>query len=93
MLLFSFSSCTATFPLIFVAALKRPSPASRLARNNADWHRLLEICALTETLILDEDGVYDPASFNDRLLLGLKGAMSEAEPTHPQSQAARWNPQ
>lgn len=52
---------------------------SRLARNNADWHRLLEICALSDTLILDEDGVYDPASFNDRLLLGLKGAMSEAE--------------
>src|SRR3972149_1993354 len=52
---------------------------SRLARNNADWHRLLEICALTQTLILDEDGIYDPASFNDRLLLGLKGAMSEAE--------------
>jgi DNA invertase Pin-like site-specific DNA recombinase len=45
---------------------------SRLARNNADWHRLLEICALADTLILDEDGVYDPASFNDRLLLGLK---------------------
>ena len=44
---------------------------SRLARNNTDWHRLLEICALTETLILDEDGVYDPAAFNDRLLLGL----------------------
>ncbi|NNC10265.1 recombinase family protein, partial [Corallococcus exiguus] len=52
---------------------------SRLARNNADWHRLLEICALADTLILDEDGVYDPAHFNDRLLLGLKGAMSEAE--------------
>ncbi|MBC8423118.1 recombinase family protein [bacterium] len=52
---------------------------SRLARNNADWHRLLEICALTDTLILDEDGVYDPAHFNDRLLLGLKGTMSEAE--------------
>jgi len=52
---------------------------SRLARNNADWHRLLEICALTETLILDEDGVYDPTHFNDRLLLGLKGTMSEAE--------------
>jgi hypothetical protein len=44
-----------------------------------DWHRLLEICALTETLILDEDGLYDPAHFNDRLLLGLKGTMSEAE--------------
>lgn len=52
---------------------------SRLARNNIDWHRLLEICALTNTLILDEDGVYDPGHFNDRLLLGLKGAMSEAE--------------
>ena len=52
---------------------------SRLARNNADWHRLLEICALANTLILDEDGVYDPANFNDRLLLGLKGTMSEAE--------------
>jgi DNA invertase Pin-like site-specific DNA recombinase len=52
---------------------------SRLARNSADWHRLLEICALTSTLILDEDGIYDPAHFNDRLLLGLKGTMSEAE--------------
>lgn len=52
---------------------------SRLARNNADWHRLLEICALSDTLILDEDGVYDPSAFNDRLLLGLKGTMSEAE--------------
>ena len=50
-----------------------------MASNNADWHRLLEICALADTLILDEDGVYDPASFNDRLLLGLKGTMSEAE--------------
>jgi DNA invertase Pin-like site-specific DNA recombinase len=44
---------------------------SRLARNNADWHRLLEICALADTLILDEDGLYDPSHFNDRLLLGL----------------------
>ena len=52
---------------------------SRLARNNADWHRLLEICALADTLILDEDGVYDQTGFNDRLLLGLKGTMSEAE--------------
>ena len=56
---------------------------SRLARNSADWHRLPELCALTSTLtstlILDEDGVCDPASFNDRLLLGLKGTMSEAE--------------
>src|SRR5919109_1518508 len=52
---------------------------SRLARNNADWHRLLEISALSGTLICDEDGLYDPADFNDRLLLGLKGTMSEAE--------------
>jgi DNA invertase Pin-like site-specific DNA recombinase len=52
---------------------------SRLARNNADWHRLLEISALAGTLICDEDGLYDPADFNDRLLLGLKGTMSEAE--------------
>jgi DNA invertase Pin-like site-specific DNA recombinase len=52
---------------------------SRLARNNADWHRLLELAAMTRTLIVDEDGVYDPAHFNDRLLLGLKGTMSEAE--------------
>ena len=52
---------------------------SRLARNSADWHRLLEICALANTLILDEDGIYDPSHFNDRLLLGLKGTMSEAE--------------
>jgi DNA invertase Pin-like site-specific DNA recombinase len=44
---------------------------SRLARNSTDWHRLLEICALAGTLILDEDGIYDPAHFNDRLLLGL----------------------
>jgi DNA invertase Pin-like site-specific DNA recombinase len=45
---------------------------SRLARNSSDWHRLLEICALTGTLILDEDGIYDPCHFNDRLLLGMK---------------------
>ena len=52
---------------------------SRLARNNADWYRLLELCGLTDTLIGDSDGVYHPALFNDRLLLGLKGTMSEAE--------------
>lgn len=52
---------------------------SRLARRSSDWHRLLEICALTNTLILDEDGIYNPSHFNDRLLLGLKGTMSEAE--------------
>lgn len=52
---------------------------SRLARNSVDWQQLLQLCAYTDTLILDEEGVYDPASFNDRLLLGLKGTMSEAE--------------
>lgn len=53
--------------------------AARLARNNTQWHRLLEICAITDTLILDEEAVYDPGYFNDRLLLGLKGTVSEAE--------------
>src|ERR1700741_785565 len=52
---------------------------SRLARNNADWYRLLDLCGVTDTLIGDADGVYHPAMFNDRLLLGLKGTMSEAE--------------
>ena len=52
---------------------------SRLARNNADWYRLLDLCGLTDTLIGDADGIYHPAMFNDRLVLGLKGTMSEAE--------------
>jgi DNA invertase Pin-like site-specific DNA recombinase len=52
---------------------------SRLARNNADWYRLIELCGVTDTLIGDSDGLYHPALFNDRLLLGLKGTMSEAE--------------
>lgn len=52
---------------------------SRLARNNRDWYQLLDLCSLAGTLIADTDGVYDPSSFNDRLLLGLKGTMSEAE--------------
>src|ERR1700694_5212387 len=52
---------------------------SRLARNNADWYRLLELCGITDTLIGDNDGVYHPVLFNDRLLHGLKGTMSEAE--------------
>jgi DNA invertase Pin-like site-specific DNA recombinase len=52
---------------------------SRLARSNLDWHRLLELCALTSTLVIDEDGCYDPADFNDGLLLGLKGTMAQAE--------------
>lgn len=53
--------------------------ASRLARSNADWHRLIEICGITRTLIIDEDGCYDPSDFNDGLLLGLKGTMAQAE--------------
>ena len=52
---------------------------SRLARNNADWYQLLDLCAITNTLIADSDGVYHPGDFNDRLVLGLKGTMSEAE--------------
>jgi DNA invertase Pin-like site-specific DNA recombinase len=52
---------------------------SRLARSNKDWHQLLEVCAIFKTLLADQDGIYDPTDFNDRLLLGLKGAMSEAE--------------
>lgn len=53
--------------------------ASRLARNNRDWHHLLDLCALTSTLLIDHDGIYDPHQLNDRLLLGLKGTMSEFE--------------
>ena len=53
--------------------------ASRLSRSDLDWHRLLELCALTQTLVIDEDGCYDPADFNDGLLLGLKGTMAKAE--------------
>lgn len=52
---------------------------SRLARSNVDWHRLLELCAFTGTLVIDADGVDDPADFNDGLLLGLKGTMAQAE--------------
>ena len=52
---------------------------SRLARSNVDWHRLLELCALTHTLVIDADGCYDPADFNDGLLLGIKGTMAQAE--------------
>jgi DNA invertase Pin-like site-specific DNA recombinase len=53
--------------------------ASRLARKSSEWHRLIELCGMTATLLADEDGFYDPADFNDRLVLGLKGTMSEAE--------------
>lgn len=52
---------------------------SRLARSCSDWYQLLEICALTHTLVIDEEGIYDPGAYNDRLLLGFKGTMSEAE--------------
>src|SRR6476661_4624303 len=52
---------------------------SRLARNNADWYRLLDLAGMTDTLIADTDGVYHPGLFNDRMLLGMKGTMSEAE--------------
>ncbi|HEX5254883.1 MAG TPA: hypothetical protein VFW69_13615, partial [Mycobacterium sp.] len=51
---------------------------SRLARNNADWYRLLDLAGMTDTLIADADGVYHPGLFNNRLLLGMKGTMSEA---------------
>jgi hypothetical protein len=57
------------------AALRGISP---YAEQNADWHRLLEICGLSGTLICDEDGLYDPTDFNDRMLLGMKGQLSEA---------------
>jgi DNA invertase Pin-like site-specific DNA recombinase len=53
--------------------------ASRLARNNRDWHHLVDLCAVAESLVIDHDGVYDPRLLNDRLLLGLKGTMSEFE--------------
>jgi DNA invertase Pin-like site-specific DNA recombinase len=53
--------------------------ASRLARSNQDWHRLLELCAITGTIVIDEDGVYDPADFNDGLVLGMKGTFAQAE--------------
>jgi DNA invertase Pin-like site-specific DNA recombinase len=53
--------------------------ASRLARNNHDWHHLIDLCAMAATLVIDHDGVYDPRLLNDRLLLGLKGTMSEFE--------------
>ncbi len=50
--------------------------ASRLARNNRDWHHLIDLCVLTDTIVIDAEGVYDPRSLNDRMLLGLKGTMS-----------------
>ena len=53
--------------------------SSRLARSNKDWHRLLELCAITKTLVFDGDGCYDPADFNDSLVLGMKGTFAQAE--------------
>ena len=53
--------------------------ASRLARNNHDWHHLIDLCGMTDTVLVDDDGIYDPRLINDRLLLGLKGTMSEFE--------------
>lgn len=67
------SVCAATVGAVFCIE------ASRLARNGRDWHHLLDLCALTGTLIIDPDGVYEPRQTNDRLLLGLKGTMSEYE--------------
>jgi DNA invertase Pin-like site-specific DNA recombinase len=60
--------------------------ASRLARNGRDWHHLIELCGLVRTVVIDPDGIYDPAVLNDRLLLGLKGTMSEFELNLPFSE-------
>jgi DNA invertase Pin-like site-specific DNA recombinase len=67
--------------------------ASRLARNGSDWHRLIELCGLAGTLIADEGAVYDPRDPNDRLLLGVKGTLSEAElfTLRLRLHAGRWN--
>ena len=62
------------------AALVMGLEVSRLARNSADWHRLIELCSLASALILDEDGIYDPANFNDRLLLGLNRPDTQSTP-------------
>jgi DNA invertase Pin-like site-specific DNA recombinase len=69
--------CSPRFVKVASALCCRWKP--RLARNGRDWHTLLEFCGLVGTIIVDEDGVYDPASPNDRLLLGMKGTMSEME--------------
>ena len=63
--------------------------ASRLARSNQDWHRLLELCAITGTLVIDEDGCYDPADFNDGLVLGMKGTFAQAAAHHPRAPPRR----
>ena len=66
---------------------------SRLARNNADWYRLLDLAGMTDTLIADADGVYHPALFNDRLVLGMKGTMSEMRAAYPAGPAGRRDPE
>ena len=66
---------------------------SRLARNNADWYRLLDLAGMTDTLIADADGVYHPGLFNDRLLLGMKGTMSGGRTAHPAGPPGRRPPQ
>ena len=63
--------------------------ASRLARNNRDWHHLIDLCVLTQTVVVDDDGVYDPRLLNDRLLLGLKGTRRRTEPRHTTAAARR----
>jgi DNA invertase Pin-like site-specific DNA recombinase len=73
-----FTSLTAEVALAHVGIVLGLE-VSRLARNNADWYRLLDLCGLTNTLIGDGDGIYHPALFNDRLVFDLKGTMSEAE--------------
>ena len=61
--------------------------ASRLARNDLDWSRLVDFCALSNVLLVDHDGVYDPSATNDRVLLGLKGIMSQFETSTPRMRA------
>jgi DNA invertase Pin-like site-specific DNA recombinase len=73
-----FARLTAEVALGHVGLVLGPE-VSRLARNNADWYRLIDLCGLSDTLIGDADGLYHPGLFNDRLLLGLKGTMSEAK--------------
>src|SRR5438270_10703309 len=65
--------------LVAEVGLKHCGAVLSLARSCSDWYHLLEICALTDTLVIDEEGIYDPGHYNDRLLLGFKGTMSEAE--------------
>src|SRR6185312_12957509 len=76
------NTCRQIAPAVFGEALGtsfvKAQPAA-MARNNRDWHHLIDLCAMTDTLVIDEDGIYDPRQINDRLLLGLKGSMAEFE--------------